>query len=98
MSLSIVSLLSELASSSPASCCGENTTSGFRSLNRSRLRCWFAGFGQYYVLPAIKEYRARYPDVSVKLTLSQRVPELYEGSYPPVLPNSQDMSVSSSTR
>ena len=24
----------------------------------------FAGIGQYYVLPAIKEYRARYPDVS----------------------------------
>lgn len=40
----------------------------------------FAGIGQYYVLPAIKEYRARFPDVSVELTLSQRVPELYEGS------------------
>jgi DNA-binding transcriptional LysR family regulator len=39
----------------------------------------FAGFGQYYILPAIKEYRTRYPDVSVELTLSQQIPELYEG-------------------
>jgi DNA-binding transcriptional LysR family regulator len=40
----------------------------------------FAGIGQYYVLPAINEYRVRFPEVSVELTLSQRVPELYEGS------------------
>ncbi|EIF32601.1 transcriptional regulator [Burkholderia sp. Ch1-1] len=40
----------------------------------------FTGIGQYYVLPAIKEYRSRYPNVSVELTLSQRAPELYKGS------------------
>lgn len=40
----------------------------------------FTGFGQYYVLPAIKEYRLRYPDVSVELTLSQLTPKLYESS------------------
>lgn len=40
----------------------------------------FAGIGQYYVLPAIKEYRSNYQDVSVELTLSQQLPELYEGS------------------
>jgi len=39
----------------------------------------FVGFGQYYILPAIKEYRTRYPQVSVELTLSQRLPEFYEG-------------------
>ncbi len=40
----------------------------------------FAGIGQYYVLPAIKAYRERHPDVTIELTLSQRTPELYEGS------------------
>jgi DNA-binding transcriptional LysR family regulator len=40
----------------------------------------FTGFGQYYILPAIKAYRIRYPDVSVELTLSQRMPEFYEGN------------------
>lgn len=40
----------------------------------------FTGIGQYYVLPAVKAYRARYPDVSVELTLSHLSPELYEGS------------------
>ncbi|MGF6904941.1 LysR family transcriptional regulator [Paraburkholderia sp. GAS348] len=40
----------------------------------------FVGFGQYYILPAVKEYRTRYPHVAVELTLSQRLPELYEGS------------------
>ncbi|SIT39443.1 Transcriptional regulator (fragment) [Paraburkholderia piptadeniae] len=39
----------------------------------------FASVGMSYILPAIKEYRASYPQVSVDLTLSQRVPELFEG-------------------
>ena len=38
-----------------------------------------ASVGMSYILPAIKEYRARYPQVSVDLTLSQRAPELFEG-------------------
>ncbi|MBB5499323.1 LysR family transcriptional regulator [Paraburkholderia sp. MM5384-R2] len=39
----------------------------------------FTGCGMYYVLPAIKEYRLKYPDVAVDLTLSQDVPQLYDG-------------------
>ncbi|MFM0197168.1 LysR family transcriptional regulator [Paraburkholderia strydomiana] len=40
----------------------------------------FASIGQHYVLPAIAHYRALYPDVTVELTLSQRMPDLFEGS------------------
>ncbi|WP_343654326.1 LysR family transcriptional regulator [Paraburkholderia caribensis] len=39
----------------------------------------FGGFGKYYILPAIKEYRTLFPEVSVDLTLSQSDPGLYEG-------------------
>ncbi|AFQ49814.1 LysR family transcriptional regulator [Burkholderia cepacia GG4] len=40
----------------------------------------FAGIGQQYVLPAISLYRAQHPEVSVELTLSQCMPNLFEGS------------------
>ncbi|QNB13266.1 LysR family transcriptional regulator [Paraburkholderia tropica] len=40
----------------------------------------FASIGQHYVLPAISQYRALHPDVTVELTLSQRMPDLYGGS------------------
>lgn len=40
----------------------------------------FASIGQHYVLPAISQYRALHPDVTVELTLSQRMPDLFEGS------------------
>ncbi|SOF01709.1 transcriptional regulator, LysR family [Burkholderia sp. OK233] len=40
----------------------------------------FASIGQHYVLPAISLYRALYPEVTVELTLSQRMPDLFEGS------------------
>lgn len=40
----------------------------------------FASIGQHYILPAIAEYRRNFPDVSVNLTLSQRMPDLFEGS------------------
>ncbi|WP_027212231.1 LysR family transcriptional regulator [Burkholderia sp. WSM2232] len=40
----------------------------------------FASIGQHYVLPAISRYRAQYPEVTVELTLSQRMPDLFEGS------------------
>ncbi|HEV3423651.1 MAG TPA: LysR family transcriptional regulator [Paraburkholderia sp.] len=40
----------------------------------------YASIGQHYVLPAISRYRALYPDVTVELTLSQRMPDLFEGS------------------
>ena len=40
----------------------------------------FASIGQQYVLPAISRYRALFPEVTVELTLSQRMPDLFEGS------------------
>ncbi|OAJ52337.1 LysR family transcriptional regulator [Paraburkholderia ginsengiterrae] len=40
----------------------------------------FASIGQHYVLPAISRYRTLYPEVTVELTLSQRMPDLFEGS------------------
>ncbi|ANB72209.1 LysR family transcriptional regulator [Paraburkholderia phytofirmans OLGA172] len=40
----------------------------------------FASIGQHYVLPAIAKYRALYPQVTVELTLSQRMPDLFEGN------------------
>src|SRR5258708_7012804 len=40
----------------------------------------FASIGQHYVLPAISRYRALYPEVTVELTMSQRMPDLFEGS------------------
>jgi DNA-binding transcriptional LysR family regulator len=40
----------------------------------------FAGIGQFYILPAVKMYRAMYPDVALKVTLSQNVPDLYDGN------------------
>ncbi len=40
----------------------------------------FASIGQHYVLPAIGQYRALFPDVKVDLTLSQQTPDLFEGS------------------
>ncbi|WP_323122836.1 LysR family transcriptional regulator [Burkholderia alba] len=40
----------------------------------------FASVGQHYVMPALTAYRARHPDVSIELTLSQRMPDLFDGS------------------
>src|ERR1700761_7974498 len=40
----------------------------------------YASIGQHYVLPAISRYRALYPEVAVELTLSQQMPDLFEGS------------------
>lgn len=40
----------------------------------------FASFGQHYVVPAVSEYRRRYPDVKIELRLSQDIPDLLDGS------------------
>jgi DNA-binding transcriptional LysR family regulator len=37
--------------------------------------------GQYYVIPAIAGFRARYPDVTVELNVSSRMPNLLEDAY-----------------
>jgi DNA-binding transcriptional LysR family regulator len=56
-----------------ASCAHERPTGALRMHS-------FASIGQHYVLPAISRYRALYPEVTVELTLSQRMPDLFEGS------------------
>ncbi|TAM01756.1 MAG: LysR family transcriptional regulator [Paraburkholderia sp.] len=38
-------------------------------------------FGQHYVVPAVGEYQQLYPDVSVELTLAQRMPDLLDEGY-----------------
>jgi DNA-binding transcriptional LysR family regulator len=40
-----------------------------------------SSIGQHYVIPAIAAYQARYPEVTVDLTLSQSVPDLLEEGY-----------------
>lgn len=40
----------------------------------------FASVGHHYVLPALTRYHAHYPDVSVELSLSQRTPDLFDGT------------------
>ncbi|HHK0216857.1 LysR family transcriptional regulator [Burkholderia multivorans] len=39
----------------------------------------FVSVGQHYILPAISRYRTRYPDVTIELTLSQEMPDLFDG-------------------
>jgi DNA-binding transcriptional LysR family regulator len=56
-----------------ASCAHERPTGALRMHS-------FASVGQHYVLPAISRYREIYPEVTVELTLSQRMPDLFEGS------------------
>jgi DNA-binding transcriptional LysR family regulator len=38
-------------------------------------------FGGHYVVPAIGGYQQRYPEVSVELTLAQRIPDLLDEGY-----------------
>ncbi|CAN7668603.1 LysR family transcriptional regulator [Caballeronia sp. LjRoot34] len=40
----------------------------------------YASIGSQYVLPAIAEYQEKYPDVRVDLTLSQQMPDLFDGN------------------
>ncbi|MBP0595047.1 LysR family transcriptional regulator [Paraburkholderia sp. LEh10] len=41
----------------------------------------FSCLGQRYILPTIADYRALHPDVSVELSVSQRMPDLYDGGH-----------------
>jgi len=56
-----------------ASCAHEHPSGTLRMFS-------FASIGQHYVLPAIAQCRRQYPDVSVDLTMSQRMPDLFEGT------------------
>ncbi|CAB3649172.1 LysR family transcriptional regulator [Trinickia soli] len=37
-----------------------------------------ASFGTHYIVPAVGRYQRRYPDVSVEMTLAQRIPDLLD--------------------
>ena len=39
------------------------------------------GFGQHCIVPAVSRYQTRYPDVSVELTLAQRMPDLLDEGF-----------------
>ncbi|MCA7982393.1 LysR family transcriptional regulator [Burkholderia vietnamiensis] len=40
----------------------------------------FASVGHHYVMPTLTRYHAQYPDVSIELSLSQRMPDLFDGT------------------
>ncbi|AFQ50685.1 LysR family transcriptional regulator [Burkholderia cepacia] len=40
----------------------------------------FASVGHHYVMPALTGYHTQYPDVSIELSLSQRMPDLFDGT------------------
>ncbi|MBN3725387.1 LysR family transcriptional regulator [Burkholderia sp. Ac-20379] len=40
-----------------------------------------AGFGRHYLVPRLARYRERYPEVTIDLTLAQRVPDLVDEGY-----------------
>ncbi|MDR5856723.1 LysR family transcriptional regulator [Caballeronia sp. LZ062] len=70
----VVQILADIdGAEEEASCAHEHPSGTLRMFS-------FASVGQHYILPAIAQYRALYPDVKVELTLSQRMPDLFEGS------------------
>ena len=44
------------------------------------VRMQLASVGHHYVLPALTRYHAQFPDVSIELSLSQRMPDLFDGT------------------
>lgn len=40
-----------------------------------------ASLGTHYIVPAVGRYRQRYPDVSVEMTLAQRIPDLLDEGF-----------------
>jgi DNA-binding transcriptional LysR family regulator len=40
-----------------------------------------ASFGMHYIVPAVGRYQQRYPDVSVDMTLAQRIPDLLDEGF-----------------
>ncbi|PRZ44962.1 LysR family transcriptional regulator [Paraburkholderia fungorum] len=58
----------------------EARTSNEAPAGKLRIRA-MTGFGQHYVIKAINEYQARYPEVNVELTLGQRMPDLVDEGY-----------------
>lgn len=48
-------------------------------------------FGQHYVVPAVSQYQRLYPDVTIDLTLAQRMPDLLEEGYDVALVLANDL-------
>lgn len=67
-------ILADVATAEEEASCAHERPSGALRMHS------FASVGQHYVLPAISRYRKLYPEVTVELTLSQRMPDLFEGS------------------
>ena len=67
-------ILADVSSAEEEASCAHERPSGVLRMHS------FASVGQHYVLPAISRYRKLYPEVTVELTLSQRMPDLFEGS------------------
>lgn len=78
----------------------EAEASGAQAIAAGTIRVHaMSSIGQHYVIPAIAAYQARYPEVTVDLTLSQHVPDLLEEGYdvairlsPDALPDSNFVS------
>ncbi len=51
-----------------------------RPSGRLRLHA-MTSFGAHYIVPAVGRYQQRYPDVSVEMTLTQRIPDLLDEGY-----------------
>ncbi|NIF87677.1 LysR family transcriptional regulator [Burkholderia sp. Cy-637] len=67
-------ILADVDSAEEEASCAHQRPSGLLRLHS------YASIGQHYVLPALNAYRGQRPEVSVELTLSQRVPDLFDGS------------------
>ncbi|MGZ7177093.1 LysR family transcriptional regulator [Burkholderia gladioli] len=67
-------ILADVDAAEEEASCAHERPSGLLRLHS------YASIGQHYILPALNAYREQRPEVSVELTLSQRVPDLFDGS------------------
>jgi len=59
---------------------GEAADANVRASGTLRIHS-MTSFGQRYLIPLLARYRTAHPDVSVELTLSQRIPDLLDEGY-----------------
>ncbi|PMS19778.1 LysR family transcriptional regulator [Trinickia dabaoshanensis] len=67
-------ILADVVRAEDDTACAADRPSGLLRLHS------LASLGQRHVMPAIKDYRARYPEVQVELSLSQTLPSLFDGT------------------
>ena len=68
------------ARSSPTSTARKKRRAAHTNGRPACCACSFASVGHHYVLPALTRYHAQFPDVSIELSLSQRMPDLFDGT------------------